>query len=421
MYAIYYKLAKYLIKDMLEIDLLQNKPFMHREMSRRFARDEYDAFIDSYEKLSRKGIINPQKLTDVARTTTLENLQDGIQQQDSVLTLVDKYLRLPNVAAPEVPTGENRKGDVVVFTTDKLNIEPGKKTQTYIDLGIKLGIFNPEQNLNVTAEGFPFLFGAGASLDRALVNLMLDTHAKNGYQEIMAPTLVNERSLFTTGAFPLYGDKSFHIEGTDLYLNPTIEVQQTNLLKNARFGNKLESPLRLVGYSRSFRIEDEPMTLYTRLHEFGKTEIFVASRDEDWRKEHERALESVEEVLKSLELPYRKVLLCTGSMGLSYHLTYDYEVFAPGSDEWWEVASCSSHSDYSSRYMDATYQDHNGITNYVHTLHVTSVSLPRILSAVLENYQLENGNIQIPTALSPYMRNSREISPSTQPDLKPDL
>ena len=157
------------------------------------------------------------------------------------------------------------------------------------------------------------------------------------------------------------------------------------------------------------------MTLYTRLHEFGKTEIFVATRDEVWRDEHNRALGSVEAVLQKLKLPYRKVLLCTGSMGLSYHLTYDYEVYAPGSEEWWEVASCSSHSDYSSRYMNTTYVDEAGKSAYVHTLHVTSVSLPRLTSAVLENYQLQDGNVGIPERLRSYMGGLEEITISNQP------
>ncbi|MBU1322984.1 serine--tRNA ligase [Patescibacteria group bacterium] len=397
---------------MLQIELLQNKKLMDQEMDRRFAKNQYRKFINTYEQLVNSGDINPQKLSDLARRATLKSLGEGLRQGDLLVGLVDKYLRLPNIAAPEVPTGENGKGDNVVFISEGQKTITTNHPQTYGDIGIRLGIFDPDKSQTVASEGFPFLFGAGATLDRALINLMLDTHTKNGYSEMMAPTVVNERSLFTTGAFPLYGAVSFHIEGTDLYLNPTIEVQQTNLLKGAKFGKNLaESPLRMVGYSRSFRIEDKPMTLYTRLHEFGKTEIFVATRNEDWREEHNRALGSVEEVLTSLKLPYRKVLLCTGSMGLSYHLTYDYEVYAPGSDEWWEVASCSSHSDFSSRYLDATYENHDGKEAYVHTLHVTSVSLPRLFSAILENFQQDNGNVHVPEALQPYMRKLTEISP----------
>ncbi len=403
---------------MLEIGLLQDKELMRYEMSRRFAHEDYLEFIGLYENLADSGSIDAQRLMDLARAATLKGLAEGTQRGDSLLSLIDKYLRLPNVAAPEVPTGENTKGDVVIFTAEDLSPDLPQKPRTYIDLGVDLSIFDPPKSTDVAAEGFPFLFGAGASLDRALMNLMLDTHVKNGYNEVLAPTVVNEKSLFTTGAFPLYGDRSFHIEGTDLYLNPTIEVQQTNLLRNVSFGTGLDgSPLRLVGYSRSFRIEEKPMTLYTRLHEFGKTEIFVATRNEGWRTEHQKALASVEEVLKKLELPYRKVLLCTGSMGLSYHLTYDFEVFAPGSNEWWEVASCSSHSDYSSRYMNATYQTPDGKTAYVHTLHVTSVSLPRVLSAVLENFQDNNGNVRVPAVLQSYMGNLKEITPSNQPRL----
>lgn len=399
--------------------MLQDRKLMRGEMSRRFAEDEYLGFIGLYESLVDSGSTDAQRLIDLARVVTLKQLTEGIQRGDQLLRLVDKYLRLPNIAAPEIPVGENNIGDTVVFTAEQLIDGLPEKPKTYVELGVDLGIFHPEKSLDVAAAGFPFVFGAGASLDRTLVNLMLDTHVGNGYREILAPTLVNEKSLFTTGAFPLYGDKSFHIEGTDLYLNPTIEVQQTNLLRDVNFGTILEkSPLCLVGYSRSFRIEDQPMTVYTRLHEFGKTEIFVATRNEDWRQEHQKALASVEEVLKKLKLPYRKVLLCTGSMGLSYHLTYDYEVFAPGSNEWWEVASCSSHSDYSSRYMNTTYQDADGRTVYAHTLHVTSVSLPRVLSAVLENYQQENGNIRVPEVLQPYMGNLRQITLSNQPKLK---
>jgi len=402
---------------MLNIEALQNKNLMRHEMSRRFAVDDYEQFIDSYERLADNGSIDAHKLVDLARNVTLDNLRDGIKRGDHIFTLVGKYLRLPNIAAPEVPTGENGKDDVVMFVSDHVPAKFSKNPKTYIDVGTRLGIFDPRKSPMVAATGFPFLFGAGASLDRALTNLMLDVHVKNGYGEVLAPTLVNERSLFTTGAFPLYGDKSFHIEGTDLYLNPTIEVQQTNLLKNKDFGTSLKQPLRMVGYSRSFRIEDKPMTVYTRLHEFGKTEIFVATRDEDWRKEHQRALQSVEEVLNKLELPYRRIVLCTGSMGLSYHLTFDYEVLAPGSGEWWEVASCSSHSDYSSRYMNATYEDDNGKSSFVHTLHVTSVSLPRVVSAVLENYQDDSSDVKIPDALQPYMQNLSEITPSNKLNL----
>lgn len=400
---------------MLEIETLQNKSLMHTEMGRRHATPMYDRFISAYEQLSESGSINPQKLSDLARSATLENLNEGLRQGDALANLVDTYLRLPNIAAPEVPTGENGTGDVIVSSHDGEFGGFIKNPRTYKEIGTRLGIFDPDKSVVVAREGFPFLFGAGASLDRSLINLMLDTHTKNGYGEMIAPTVVNERSLFTTGAFPQYGNVSFHIEGTDLFLNPTIEVQQTNLLKNARFGRSLaDSPLRMVGYSRSFRIEDKPMTLYTRLHEFGKTEIFVATQDKDWRSEHTRALSSVEEVLSSLKLPFRKVLLCTGSMGLSYHLTYDYEIYAPGSKEWWEVASCSSHSDFSSRYLDAMYEKENGESAYVHTLHVTSVSLPRLLSAVIENYQLPNGNVAIPTVLRSYLRNMQEISREMQ-------
>src|SRR3990167_3048252 len=161
---------------MLDINQLQDRKLMEGEMSRRFAQEEYLGFIHLYETLVDSGSIDAQNLMDLARVVTLGQLSEGIQQGDQLLTLVDKYLRLPNIAAPEVPVGENCKGDVVVFTADQLFLDLPKKPRSYVELGTELNIFNPEKSVDVAREGFPFVFGAGASLDRALMNLMLDTH-----------------------------------------------------------------------------------------------------------------------------------------------------------------------------------------------------------------------------------------------------
>lgn len=399
---------------MLEIDNLRGSEGILTEMEKRSATNDYNEFISLYEQLEQQGVINPQKLLHVSREVTLDQLDRGLAIEDPLTILIDRYLRLPNICDPSVPIGPDNEGDVVLFESGYLNPNLPVSRKTYEEIGENLGIFSNEISKKVTGEGFPFVFDKAATLDRALINYMIDTHIKNGYKEIVAPTTVNERSMFNTGAFPAYGGKSFHIEDTDLFLNPTIEVQQTNLLRNVHFISPTSLPLRLVGYSRSFRIEDKPMTTYTTLHEFGKVEIFVATKHEEWKNEYDRALSSVEEMLGKLKLPFRKVLLCSGSLGQGQSLTHDYYVYAPGSNKWWEVASCAYNSDFSSRRMNATYFDQNHKVKYVDTLHITAVSIPRMLSAVLENYQLEDGRVNVPDALKSYMKGISQISPDNQ-------
>lgn len=399
---------------MLEINNFRNSWKMLTEMEKRSATNDFYEFVSLYEQLEQQDLINPQKLLDVSREVTLEQLDIGLAINDPLTILIDKYLRLPNICDSSVPVGPDNEGDVVIFESGRLNPNLPASRKTYEEIGEILGIFSNEISKKVTGEGFPFVFDKAATLNRALINYMLNTHIKNGYKEIVVPTTVNEKSMFNTGAFPAYGKKSFHIEGTDLFLNPTIEVQQTNLLRNVHFISPTALPLRLVGYSRSFRIEDKPMTTYTTLHEFGKVEIFVATKHEKWKEEYNRALGSVEEMLGKLELPFRKVLLCSGSLGQGQALVHDYYVYAPGSDKWWEVASCAYNGDFSSRRMNATYFDKNNKVKYVDTLHITAVSIPRMVSAVLENFQQEDGSVSIPDALVGYMQGISQISPDNQ-------
>jgi len=397
---------------MLDLNTLLNKrKYSLKEMEKRNAKKIYLEFIKIYDNLYRTRNINPETITNLARKITLKELRQGIEAKNLLFVLIDKYLRLPNFSDPSVPQGYDKKGDIILYTKDIFRRNLVKKFKKYDELGNRLGIFSRATNIKVAGDGFPFLFGFGALLERAIINLMLDTHIKNGYQEISVPTVVNERSMFCTGAFPFHVDNAYHIENTSLYLNPTIEIQQTNLIRGVNFKNRLKTPFRIVGFARSFRVENEKViTTYTTLHEFGKVELFIATRAEDWKNEYDKTIRDVEEILEALELPYRRVLLCTGSMGISSHLINDYEVFAPGSNEWWEVTSVTSHSDFPSRRMNTTYTDDFGKLRYVFTLHVPALSVPRILSAILENHQLKNGDILIPKALRKYMNNLIRIS-----------
>jgi len=305
---------------MLEIDTLQKRQVALPEMEKRFAGDLYREFTALYEELSEQGLVTPDKLIDISRQMTLEKLNQGLGDEDPLTKLANMYLLLPNNSHPSVPEGEDGEGDIIIDEFGGPILQPSANLKTYEEIGERYGFFSNSISKKVTAPGFPFVFGSAATLDRALQSFMINIHTKNGYTEIQPPTLVNERSMFNTGALPFYGDVSFFVEGIEgskLLLNPTIEVQETNILQGVHFSSPDQLPLRLVGYSRSFRIEDEttPMSTYTTLHEFGKVEIFVATPREKWKEEYERALSSVEEVLRTLGLPTRKVLLCAGSLG----------------------------------------------------------------------------------------------------------
>lgn len=401
---------------MLDPDIiLRDTEHIAAEMRKRGAAALYAEFLDLHRVVEQRGGVNANAVLQLARSVTLSELREGIATGDPLVMMIDKYLRLPNFTDASVPECRDGSGDRIVRDAGKSSRSLPKVPKTYDVLGKELGIFQPEAANKVADDGYPVLFGMGASLDRALSNFMLDVHKRNGYAEILAPTVINERSMFTTGAFPQFGDVSFRIEGSDLYLNPTIELQTTNLLRDAHFDGPNGLPFRVVGYSRSFRLEDRPSTLYTLLREFGKIEMFTACRQEDWRAEFEHALDSAEEVLRLLELPYRKVLLCTTNMGIGYYLAYDFYVFAPGSGSWWEVASCSANTDYAARAMNATYRDETGRVRYVYTSHVTGFALPRLVSAIIENYQLDDDTIAIPAALQPYLGEVQQISVKTQP------
>ncbi|MBI2599675.1 hypothetical protein HYW43_02015 [Candidatus Daviesbacteria bacterium] len=382
---------------MLSIEALKDRDYAVEQMTRRFALQQYRAFIDGFEALEQKGKFGTTEFEELARNATLESLDQGIASNDPVTVLVDRYLRLPNFSHPSVPMGEDRLGDVEAYRFEVAKPTLPLNPRRYDELGTSLGIFNDRLGTQIAAPGFPVLLDRGATLDRALVNYMLDSHLARGYREFMAPTVANERSFFNT-------------------LNPTIEVQEANLFRNVRL-NESDLPIRLVGYSRSFRIEDKKMTTYTTLHEFGKVEICVAASQTQWEEEYNSALDSVKNMLRGLEIPYKQVLLCTGSMGQGYYLTNDFYMYAPGSDEWWEIASCASNGDFSSRRLNAMYRDYRGQDDYLHTLHMTSVSIPRVLSAILENNQRKDGSIEVPEVLRKYTGGLEVISAVNQLNL----
>lgn len=312
---------------------------------------------------------------------------------------------IPNAPNPKVPMGTSEEENIVVRTVGDIphfDFEP----LPHYDIGTKLGILDFESAAKVTGSRFVFYRGLGAKLERSLVSLMLDTHTKNGYTEILPPVIVNSNSLFGTGQLPKFAHDVFKIADTDYYLAPTAEVPVTNIHKNEILdGAKL--PIKYCAYSPCFRSEAGSAGRDTRgiirQHQFHKVELVKFTKPEQSYNELESLLLSSEQILKILEIPYRVVLLCTGDLGFSSAITYDIEVWMPSYGRYVEISSCSNFEGFQARRANIRYKDNiKDKAKHVHTLNSSGLAVGRLFAAILENCQ-HNATIKLPKALIPYM------------------
>lgn len=338
---------------------------------------------------------------------SIRNTEEEIQQM---------LLTIPNVPHETVPDGLDDSANEVVRTWGeprKFNFEP----LPHWDIGEKLNVIDFERGGKVTGARFVFYRGAGARLERALINFMLDLHTiRHGYTEIFPPFLVNSGSMMGTGQLPKFAADMFHVDGTDYYLIPTAEVPVTNLYQGEILdGDSL--PIYHVAYSACFRAEAGAAGRDTRglirQHQFNKVELVKFSRPEDSYEELEKLTRDAEEVLKRLELPYRVVNLCAGDLGFASAKTYDLEVWLPSADTYREISSCSNFEDYQARRADIRYRPGpKERPRFVHTLNGSGIAVGRTFAAILENFQQEDGSVLIPKALRPYMGGMEAIEPA---------
>jgi len=321
---------------------------------------------------------------------------------------------LPNVPHASVPVGRSAADNVVVRTWGQprvFDFEP----QAHWDLGPALGIIDFERATKIARARFAVLMGAGAQLERALINFMLSLHAgEHGYTEIEPPFLVNSASMYGTGQLPKFEQDLFKIGGDwDLYLIPTAEVPVTNLYRGEILDGRT-LPLRYTSYTPCFRSEagsyGADVRGLIRQHQFDKVELVKFTTAEQSYDELEALTANAEEVLKRLELPYRTVALCTGDMGFSAAKTYDIEVWLPSQKTYREISSCSNCEAFQARRANIKYRPNGtGKAEYVHTLNGSGLAVGRTLIAVLENYQQQDGSIVIPAALRPFMGGRESI------------
>ncbi len=321
--------------------------------------------------------------------------------------LEDKLLRLPNIPADDVPVGRDAADNVEVRSWGERR-EFSFKPLPHWDLAEKLGIIDFQRGVKLSGTRFYVLKGAGAALQRALINYMLDLHIqKHGYTEIFPPFMVKRECMVGSSNLPKFADNLYHDAEEDYWFIPTAEVPLTNLHRDEIIAPGM-LPLYYVAHTSCFRREKMAAGKDTRGikrgHQFEKVEIYKFVAPENSDDELTRLLNDAEDICYNLELPYRVIQLCTGDLGFAAVKTFDIEMWAPGCEEWLEVSSCSNCGDFQARRANIRYRpDNESKPRLVHTLNGSGLALPRVMIAILENYQQADGSIAVPEALRPYM------------------
>ncbi len=355
-------------------------------------------------------------IQDANRVRALQIKQLSVQL-DSVEIDRDKaLLMLPNLPHPAVPVGRNAADNVEVRRHGQprvFDFEP----KAHWDLGPELGIIDFERATRMSGARFAVLCGAGARLERALINFMLDLHTReHGYREIEPPFLVNAAALVGTGNLPKFEADLFKIAGEwDLYLVPTAEVPLTNLHRGEILDGR-ELPIRYTAYTPCFRSEagsyGQDVRGLIRQHQFDKVELVKLTTPERSYGELESLTANAEEVLKRLDLPYRTMLLCMGDLGFAAAKTYDIEVWLPSQKAYREISSCSNTEAFQARRANIKFRaGGTGKADFVHTLNGSGLAVGRTLIAILENYQQKDGSVVVPPALRVYMDGRETIGP----------
>jgi seryl-tRNA synthetase len=274
-------------------------------------------------------------------------------------------------------------------------------------LGESLGILDPATAAKTTGARFHLYKGAGARLERALINFMLNTHIdQHGYTEVLPPYIAHRRSLYGTGQLPKFEEDLFKLEGTDFFLNPTAEVPVTNIHREEILDYK-QLPINYTAYAPSFRSEAGSAGRDTRglirQHQFNKVEMVKFVHPDTSYDELEKLTANAENILQLLGLPYRKVRLCTGDLGFCSAMTYDLEVWMPSYNRYVEISSCSNFEGFQARRAGIRFRDESGKVQHVHTLNGSGLAVGRTTAAVMENFQQADGTIKIPAVLRPYM------------------
>lgn len=355
-----------------------------------------------------------------AAIAAMRQLGDRIEELDRELAAVEEALQallleVPNLPDPDVPVGPDESSNVVVRHWG----EPRQfdfPVKPHWEIAEELGLIDFARGVKIAGSRFYVLRGDLVRLQRALITWMIDLHVnEHGYFEVYPPFLVRREAMIGTGNLPKFGDNLYHDEETDLWLIPTAEVPVTNLFRDEILPPG-SLPIYLVAATPCFRKEKvsagRDVRGIKRVHQFEKVEMVKFVEPDRSDEELQRLVADAEDVLRRLDLPYRVVQMCTGDLSFTAAKKFDLEVWAPGSQEWLEVSSCSNFRDFQARRANIRFRPSEGARpQYVHTLNGSGLALPRTLIAIIENYQQPDGTIEIPAVLRPYMGGQERIGP----------
>ena len=407
----YSEFAKSLEKRSVNVDFanLEKLDELNRELIQK--KESLENEKKEISKSKDESLFKKSKEISIELEKISENQKHAKNKLDKILS------NIPNIPNLDVPDGKDENDNVEVLKSGKIT-EFDFKPKSHYELGENLKMLDFDLATKTTGSRFVFVMDKLALLERALSNFMLDTHVnQNKYQEISPPLIASDNTMFGTGQLPKFENDQFEIkfdEGSDRkFLIPTAEVILTNIVKD-QIVDRNKLPLRFVASTPCFRKEAGSYGKDTkgmiRQHQFYKVEMVSIVEKENCLEELERMTNCATDILDKLELPYRKIILCTGDMGFSAEKTYDIEVWLPSENKYREISSCSSCSTFQAQRMKTRYKNEKKETVFVGTLNGSGLAIGRTLIAVLENYQQKDGSIIVPKVLRPYMNNLELIS-----------
>ncbi len=425
---------------MIDIKILRNEPEKLIEALKRRKEDRIDvdallgldkkrreALFEVEQMKSRQNEVSKQipALKKEGKDTTeifaqMKVLSEDIKKLDDEVKAIDEQIdaimyTIPNIANPTVPDGDTDEDNVEVrrfMEPTKFDFEP----KAHWDLGENLGILDAATAAKITGTRFTVYKGAGAQLERAVVNFYLDTHTRqNGYKEIFPPFMVHRNSMVGTGQLPKFEEDAFKVANTEYFMVPTAEVPVTNMHRDEILDGA-DLPIKYCAYTACFRAEAGSAGRDTRglirQHQFNKVELVKFTKPEESYEELEKLVNDAESVLKLLKIPYRVVKICIGDLGFTAAMKYDIEVWMPSYNRFVEISSCSNFEDFQARRANIKYKNSvKDKAQLVHTLNGSGVAIGRTVAAILENYQNADGTVTVPEVLRPYLGGQEVIIP----------
>lgn len=406
---------------MIDLRLIRDNPgFVHQAVASRQSEAPIDDILET-DRLRRD---QTQELDELRRQRKEQSrnrqsdpevgraLRERINSSENILRILEEQLsnyllQVPNIPQESTPYGKSEDDNIVLRYCGELR-QFDFPIKPHWDLGENLGIIDFDRGVRLSGTRFYVLKGAGARLQRALIAFFLDLHTrKHGYTEMYLPFLVKKECLYGSGNLPKFADNLYRDNIDDLWMVPTAEVPLTNLHRDEILSSD-QLPINYCAYTACFRREKmsagKDSRGIKRGHQFDKVELYKFTEPENSNDELEKLLDDAEDVARALSLPYRIKQLCTADIGFASSKSYDIEIWAPGIEEWLEVSSCSNCLDFQARRANIRYRRaSDGKVDYVHTLNGSGLALPRVLIAVMENYQQADGSVVVPEVLRPFM------------------